>query len=100
MSLADLTEAVRSKAASNPSLGYRVQFDLAEEGVIFWDGTQVPPVISNEPGEADATISLSADALDELIAGSLNPTMAYMTGQLKVEGSLGVAMKISQMMED
>jgi putative sterol carrier protein len=100
MSLASLTDTVRAKATANPSLGYRIQFDLGDDGIIFWDGTQEPAAIGNESGEADTTIRLSADDLEDLLAGNLNPTMAYMTGRLKVEGSLGVAMKISQYMED
>ena len=38
--------------------------------------------------------------LQKLIDGNLNPTLAYMTGKLKVEGSMGVALKISQLLED
>jgi len=32
--------------------------------------------------------------------GNLDPTMAYMTGKLKVEGKLGVALKINAMLSD
>jgi putative sterol carrier protein len=32
--------------------------------------------------------------------GRLDPTLAYMTGKLKVEGKLGVAMKLAAMLGD
>ncbi len=100
MSLDSVTAAIRAKAALNPTLGYRVKFDLGADGVVYWDGTQVPPLIANEAGEADTTLSLSLDDLEKLIDGALNPTLAYMTGKLRVEGSMGVALKINQLLED
>jgi putative sterol carrier protein len=100
MSLEDATSAVRGKAATSPPLGYRVQFDLGDDGVIFWDGTQTPPVIDNTSREADTVMTLSLANLDALIAGALNPTMAYMTGKLKIQGSMGVALKVGQLLEE
>jgi putative sterol carrier protein len=100
MSLESATTAIRAKAALAPKLGYRVAFDLGADGIIYWDGTQTPAVIGNEAGEADTTLTLSLDDLQKLIEGNLNPTLAYMTGKLKVAGSMGVALKISQLLED
>ncbi|HVM78420.1 MAG TPA: SCP2 sterol-binding domain-containing protein [Stellaceae bacterium] len=100
MSLESATAAIRAKAALAPKLGYRVTFDLSSDGIIYWDGTQVPAAISNEAGEADTTLTLSLEDLQKLIEGNLNPTLAYMTGKLKVAGSMGVALKISQLLED
>ncbi len=100
MSLESATSAIRAKAALAPKLGYRVTFDLGSDGIIYWDGTAVPPAIGNEAGESDTTLTLSLDDLQKLIEGALNPTLAYMTGKLKVAGSMGVALKISQLLED
>ena len=46
------------------------------------------------------TMRISAENLEKLIAGTLDPTMAYMTGKLKVEGKMGVALKINSMLSD
>jgi putative sterol carrier protein len=100
MTLDDLTTRIRQKAAGSPPLGYRVKFELGDDGIIFWDGTNSAAEIGNEDGEADTTIGISADDLGKMIEGSLNPTLAYMTGRLKVSGSMGVALKISQLLED
>ena len=40
------------------------------------------------------TLIASADAFQSLLEGDLNPTMAFMTGKLKVEGDMGMAMKL------
>ena len=100
MSLESLTEDLRKHAARNPKLGYKVKFVLEDGGVIFWDGTGDQTVFSNQDGEADTTMRLSAENLEKLVAGNLDPTMAYMTGKLKVEGKMGVALKINSMLSD
>jgi putative sterol carrier protein len=100
MTLEELTERIRQKAAANPPLGYRVKLDLGDDGSIYWDGTGNTAQILNGDGEADTTIGISPDDLAKMIEGSLNPTLAYMTGRLKVSGSMGVALKISQLLED
>lgn len=100
MSLEALTEEIRRRASQSPKLGYRLKFVLAEGGTILWDGTSVPPAIDNSDGDADTTIRLTAEALEKLMSGGLDPTLAYMTGKLKIEGSLGVAMKLASMLGD
>jgi putative sterol carrier protein len=100
MSLETLTERLRQAAAENPPLGYKVKFDLGEAGIILWDGTVTPAVIGNEEGAADTTLRLSEAAAEDLVAGTLDPTMAYMTGKLKVEGSMGVALKLANLLGD
>lgn len=95
-----LMEALRSRAALAPKLGYRVKFDLGDDGVVLLDGTETPAVISAEDGEADATLRLSLESMEKLIQGALDPTLAYMTGKLKISGSMGVAMKLASILED
>ncbi len=70
-----------------------VKFDTGGDGVILIDGAN----ISTSDGPADCTIKLSLDDLESLIAGDLNPTMAFMQGKLKVEGDMSVAMALSQL---
>ena len=100
MSLEGLTEELRKRAAQSPKLGHTVKFVLEDGGVIFWDGTGEQTVFSNQDAEAETVMRLSADNLEKLIAGTLDPTMAYMTGKLKVEGKTGVALKINSMLSD
>jgi putative sterol carrier protein len=99
MSLESTTAAIRQRAITALSLGHTLQFDLGEAGVIFWDGTQTPPIIDNAPRDAETTITISLGNLERLVAGTLNATMAYMTGLLKVQGSMGVALKLGEALE-
>jgi putative sterol carrier protein len=103
-----LIQTMQQRLALSPKLGYRVVFDLDGEGAILLDGTEAPPVISKLDGsgadsgeeEADATLTLSPENLARMVAGQLDPTLAYMTGKLKVEGSMGVALKLASYLED
>ena len=99
MSLETATDQIRAQLPQLAALGYKVKFALDGEGVILVDATQTPATLSNDDGEADCTIRLSEDRLAELIDGRLSPTLAYTLGQIKVEGSLGVAMKLASLLE-
>jgi putative sterol carrier protein len=101
MELSQLTEEMRKRAGQNVKLGYKVKFILEEGGIIFWDGTEHPPAIDNEDKpDATTTIRISPEDLKKLMEGALDPTLAYMTGKLKVEGSMGVALKLTTMFAD
>jgi putative sterol carrier protein len=99
MSLETATDQIRAQLPQLAALGYKVKFAIGDEGVILVDAAQTPPTLSNDDGEADCTIRLSEDRLAQLIDGRLSPTLAYTLGQIKVEGSLGVAMKLASLLE-
>ena len=101
MELSDLTEELRRRAGQNVKLGYKVKFILEDGAIIFWDGTEHPPAIDNEDKpDATTTIRITPENLKKLMDGALDPTLAYMTGKLKVEGSMGVALKLTSMFAD
>jgi putative sterol carrier protein len=90
--LQELTGRVRDVASRHPELARPLTLDLGETGVIHADDGMV----GNADGPADCRISLSADDLEALIEGRLDPTMAYMTGQLRVDGDMGLALQLAQ----
>ena len=48
-------------------------------------------------GEADCTISASEETLVKIAKGEANPTTAYMTGKLKIQGDMGAALKLQKL---
>ena len=44
--------------------------------------------------EADVTMTATAQVFQALMEGEMNPTTAFMTGKLTVDGSMGLAMKL------
>lgn len=93
MSVQEIADRMRSRVAS-AGFEHSVKFDTGSDGVIVIDGATV----SNTDAPTDCTVKLSLDDLDSLIAGDLNPTMAFMSGKIKVEGDMTVAMALSQVL--
>jgi len=99
MSLDAAAIAIRQKLALSPPVNAKVKFDFGDEGVVFVDATQNPPVISHDDAEADLVLSCSMDVFNGLINGTQDPNMAFMMGKLKVKGSMGLAMKLNAILE-
>ncbi len=66
------------------------KFDITGEGCIMVDENGVR--IGDD--EADVTMIASAETFRGIIEGDVNPTTAFMTGKLKIEGNMGMAMKL------
>lgn len=93
MAIQDIAEKLKSRVAS-AGFERSVKFDTGSDGVIVIDGASV----STTDAPADCTIKLSLDNFEALISGDLNPTTAFMTGKIKVEGDMSVAMSLSQLL--
>lgn len=102
MSPDHVSQRLRQRATDFAGLDARVRFAFDDGGAVLIDATSTPPAVTEDDGaaEADCTIRLSRETLEQLLDGALGPTWAYTTGQLKVEGSLGVAMKLASRLED
>ena len=48
--------------------------------------------------EAEVTLTASRETFEGLLSGDVNPTTAFMTGKLKVDGDMSVAMALSQIL--
>jgi putative sterol carrier protein len=93
MSVEDIAAKMKSRVESS-SFDRSVKFNMGSDGVIVIDGSS----ISTADSPADCTITLSLDDLESLISGDLHPTMAFMTGKIKIEGDMSVAMALSQIL--
>lgn len=67
------------------------KFLVADEGAIMMDaeGARVAD------DEADVTLSADADTFRSIFEGEINPTTAFMSGKLTVDGDMGMAMKLA-----
>lgn len=98
MSLQETTDMVREKFSDIDNFTNKIKIDLKGDGFIFVDGSTSPATISNEDNEAEVTLIIDEENFEKLIAGDLNPQMAFMMGKLKVEGSMGLALKIGELL--
>lgn len=93
MSLDAIAEKIRERVAGS-GFDKSVKFDLGDDGVIVVDGQNV----STEDAGADCTITITKENFLALTAGELNPTMAFMSGKIKVAGDMSIAMQLSQVL--
>lgn len=72
------------------SFGSTAKFVIDGEGSIIVD--QNGARAADEA--AEVTLTASAETFEGILDGSVNPTMAFMTGKLKIDGSMGLAMQL------
>ncbi len=90
--IAAAVEALQGKLGSG--IDGVVKFDLRGLGAIMVDSEGVRAADE----DADVTLSADADVFEEILSGDLDPTSAFMTGRLAVEGDMGMAMKLASML--
>lgn len=79
------------------SLGNSYLFDVDGAGRWLVDASGGEVRVSEGGESADCTITTSADTFERIAAGELNPTTAYMTGKLRVDGDIGAALKLQNL---
>lgn len=74
-----------------------IQFDLSgENGGVYWvkmtngNGESGSGAVENP----DMTLKAAADDWAAVYQGDLNPMQAFMSGKLKIQGDMGLAMKL------
>ena len=71
-----------------------VKFVLTDTGSIVVDGDGVRA----GDDETDVTLTADPDVFRDLMEGNLNPTTAFMTGKLSVDGDMGMAMRLGSLL--
>ena len=92
--LDEITARIREAVGDDSGLGKSVKFDFGSDGVIRIDGGTV----DNQDQPADCTISMTKADFESMAQGQLDPTMAFMSGKLKIQGDMGVAMKLQPLL--
>ena len=95
MSLVLVTAGLQEKVGEDCGLGAILKFDFGDDGLIVLDATQVPNTVSNEDADAQCTMVISIENFMEMAEGNLDGTAAFMSGKLKIQGDMGIAMKLA-----
>ena len=85
-----VNEAVTQLSQKIGTFDGSVKFVIEDEGAVMVDQAGVRAADE----EADCTMTADAETFQGILSGEVNPTAAFMTGKLKVEGDMGTAMKL------
>lgn len=72
------------------------KFVLEGEGEILVDGSGVRAGAGE--GDAEVTLTASVEVFRAMLEGGLSPMSAYMSGKLKIEGRMGLAMQLGSLL--
>lgn len=89
-----LALTVLSEKMDGAGFDSSAKFSLDGLGSLFVDADGAK--ISDD--DADVTLIADPDVFQEMLSGDLNPTTAFMSGRLKIEGDMGVAMQLAQVL--
>ena len=92
--LAGAVEALNGKI-SGGFVG-SAKFQIEGQGAVMISGAGAE--IVDESTEADVALIADADTFQGILSGDVNPTSAFMTGKLRVEGDMGMAMKLASVL--
>ena len=70
------------------------QFQIEGEGAIMIDSDGARAADE----DADVTLSADAETFQAILEGDLDPTAAFMSGKLSVDGDMGMAMKLGSIL--
>jgi putative sterol carrier protein len=103
---ADIFTEINNRLQSDPSKaagGNAVyQFDLTGEKagqyhIVFKDGRgEAGAGVVDNP---NITISMAGTDMVDMVGGKLDPTMAFMSGKIKIKGDMGLAMKLQSILQ-
>jgi putative sterol carrier protein len=79
-----------SQRVEGKDIDFTAKFVIEDEGAVLI----APDGVSADDGEADVTLKADAETFEGILRGDVNPTSAFMTGRLSVDGDMSLAMRL------
>ncbi len=100
----DLIDRLRTKLESDPSIAENFsatyKFELEGEGGGTWlIDLKGAPKVEQSDGEADCTVNMAASDFVALVAGEADGNQLYFQGKLRIDGDMGLALKLQNLAE-
>ena len=89
--IVDDAVAALNEKMSNISFDGSAKFEIENEGsIVIIEGSVY---VADDP--TDVTFTASVEIFEKIFNGELEPTAAFMTGKLKIDGDMGTAMRLA-----
>ena len=95
MNLNEITKKVNELAQKSPGDMDSIVNFVFVDGCVRVDDTENPPEESNKNEDAHCTIKLSNETFTKLLNKETSSMNAFMSGKMKIDGDMTVAMKLS-----
>jgi putative sterol carrier protein len=97
--VAEFFAGLPARVDPGKTAGMTSSYVFAIDGAGTWTVKVTDGRVAVEEGDTggDCTISTSAEVFERIVAGRQNPTTAYMSGKLKVDGDIGAALKLQKL---
>lgn len=95
---AQVTEKANQDALDGMNCVY--QFDITGDGGGKWNiaiANNAVKVVEGAVDNPSITLTMSGEDFASLVQGNLNGQTAFLTGKLKIEGDMGLAMKLGSL---
>jgi hypothetical protein len=95
-----MPERLRSKPDVVAKINAVYQFNISGPGGGAWsvDCTGGGVIAPGTAAGARCTVAVAEGDFLNIVNGKLNPQMAFMSGKLKIQGDMGLAMKLQQIL--
>lgn len=92
-------DTLESRVDATKTAGMNSSYLFEIDGAGTWkvDVVDGKVTVTEGASDADVTIRTSEETFTAIASGEQNPTTAYMTGKLKVEGDMGAALKLQKL---
>ena len=99
MEAREFFETLESRVDPSKTAGMNTSYVFEIEGAGVWkvDVADGKVVVTEGGGDGDVTIRASEETFTAIASGEQNPTTAYMTGKLKIDGDMGAALKLQKL---
>jgi len=98
LTVEEFTTGIRERVGESSGLDATFKFTFDEGGVIHIDAKSAPNNVTNEDLPSDVTLKMSIGTMNKLQRKEINPTVAVMTGVIKLEGNMLLAMKLDKVL--
>jgi putative sterol carrier protein len=92
-------ETLESRVDASKTAGMNNSYVFEIEGAGVWqvDVTDGTIKVTEDGTDGDVKIRATEETFKAIANGEQNPTTAYMTGKLKIDGDMGAAMKLQKL---